>query len=60
MDEAKLRAWTRRKPDYQVIVPEPFGASRLFAYYHRSDEAFSRRDAQKSMEDALVQVSTTG
>ena len=59
VDEAKLRAWTRRKPDYQIIVPEPFGASRLFAYYHRSDEVFSRRDAQKSMEDALVQMSTT-
>ena len=60
VDEAKLRAWTRRKPDYQIIVPEPFGASRLFAYYHRSDEAFSRRDAQKSMEDALVHMSLPG
>ena len=59
VDEAKLRAWTRRKPDYQIIVPEPFGASRLFAYYHRSDEAFSRSDAQKSMEDALVEMSLT-
>ena len=57
VDEAKLRAWTRRKPDYQIIVTEPFGASRLFAYYHRPYEVFSRRDAQKSMEDALVQMS---
>ena len=42
VDEAKLRSWTQRKPDYQIIVTEPFGASRLFAYYHRSDEVFSR------------------
>lgn len=54
VDEAKLRSWTKRKPDYQIIVPEPFGASRLFAYYHRSDEVFSRGDAQKAMEDFLV------
>ena len=59
VDEEKLRAWTRRKPDYQIIVTEPFGASRLFAYYHRSHEVFSRRDAQKSMEDALVEMSLT-
>ena len=59
VDEAKLRAWTQRKPDYEVIVAEAFGASRLFAYHHRSDEVFSRRDAQRSMEDAQVEMSVT-
>lgn len=59
VDEAKLHTWTKRKPDYQIIVTEPFGASRLFAYYHRPDEVFSRSDAQRSMEDALVEVSVT-
>ena len=57
VDEAKLRSWTRRKPDYQAIVPEPFAASRLFAYYHRPDEAFSRKAAQQSMEETLVMLS---
>ena len=53
VDKEKLRSWTRKKPDYQIVVTEPFGGSRLLAYYHRADETFSRNEARKCSERFL-------
>lgn len=44
VDRKKLFSWTRRKPDYEVLVTEPLIAScygqRLIAYYHDPSEKF--------------------
>lgn len=33
VDESKLQGWMGRKPNYSMIVREPFGPARLIAYY---------------------------
>ena len=44
VDEAKLAGWFGRKPDYTIVVAEPFReaaiARRLIAYFHTPGEKF--------------------
>lgn len=47
VDEKKLASWFNRKPDYQIVVEEPFKAlktgRRLIAYYHDDPASFDMK-----------------
>lgn len=54
VDEDKLEYWTRRKPDYDIVVKEPLIDSpkgqRLIAYYHDPDLKFSLSQARNRLK----------
>lgn len=58
--EKKLETWTRRKPDYSIIVPElflPRKGKRLIAYYQDPATKFSMEAARKAMQKAFLNES---
>lgn len=58
VDIDKLKCWTQREADYQIVVTEPLSLSpmrnRLIAYYHPPDQEFCLNEIRRNKQDKLL------